>query len=710
MAVKEVEAPLPQYIQDNLVDLFRHYRERNDMYDEIMSHANGKNEIMKPKTAGYQVMTLHMWYVRSYLNERLARFLQIPHYRFIPSGISEPAQSEASYNEKCLNTLMYWARRGDDDFGKAVADVLLIDGGAMAWEANMQAAFPRLTNVDEQGDDDITRGMPTGLRGEQDGDDDLSDDVIAKRVEHANRDRVSAREKYKRAQGEEGVKKLFTHRNVPYNAFFPFPDSSPHEEVIEIEFRSVRKVISNKLFDKAVTGKLRARTEKDGQTTFRDQVPIIRYCNQNVYAYYLAPDDVMRGQDDGEGGLLNRFIKQEQVSGVELLYAYEHNAGRPLYTHYRGMHGGWGAGDNAEVKGKIRAMMDISTAIDELCSQAFSNVRETFWPTLLFNLDVDRPEQPLNDSDAKKLTHRGTADMYLFKGEEAKPMFQPRDNPIFNNLMERLTEAMAKIGGAPGLYGIHQSGVEGGFQENTLLQQADSQFARVENNIATSAQDDALVLLALVRAMGEKIPIRVKTRGRSRQYTEDLVLDPKTLDPMPMIDADVRLKNPGDMAVAIRNFLNATTDTAGPGTAAMARDKGRETFLGDEQPDDTDAMLKIQTVTDATWLEIVQPLVMKRFGLKTAKQALAEAPVLDMSGLPMDPDLAAQAAMFGSGQMPTDPMAMPPTGMPPVDPMAPPMTPIPTGPNMQGQGGGTPLGVGQPEAAAGRSLELAMMG
>jgi len=696
------DAPSPQYIQDNLLDLFQHYRDRNEMYDEVMNHANGKNEIMKPKTAGYQVMTLHMWYVRSYLNERLARFLQTPHYRFIPNGISEPAQSEASYNEKCINTLMYWARRSDDDFGKTVTDVLLIDGGAMAWEANMKAAYPRLTNIDEQDEDDITRGMPTGERGEEEDDDERSDDEIAARVEKANRERIKAREKYKKDQGEDGLRKLFTHRHVPYNAFFPFPDSDIPEEVVEIEMRSVRKVINNELFDARVRAELKQQHDRDERTTFRDQVPIIRYCNKEWYAYYISTTDVMRGQTEGEDGMLNRFIKKEQVGKIELLYAYRHNAGRPLYTHYRGMHGGWGGGDNAEVKGKIRAMLDISTAIDELCSQAFSNVRETFWPTLLFKLDAERPEQPLNDSDAKKLTHRGTADMYLFKGEEALPMFQPKDNPIFNNLMERLTEAMAKIGGAPGLYGVHQSGVEGGYQENTLLQQADSQFARIENNIVTSAQDDLLVLLALIRAMGEKIPVRVRTKGAGKTYAEDLVIDPKDLDPMPMVDADVRLKNPGDMAIAIRNFENATRDTSGPGTAAMPRDKGRELFLQDEQPDDTDAMLKVQAVTDATWMEFVQPLVMKRLGLMTAQQAIKDAPALDMSGLPMDPDLAAQAAMFGQGEMP---MTQPPMG--PVDPMA---TPIPTGPNMQGQGGGLPPGVGQPEAAAGRSLELAMMG
>ena len=695
--VAPVAPPSTQYIEDNLPELFRHYKDRNEMMREMREHISGTNPIKAPKTARYQVQKLHMYFLRSYLNERLARFLQSPRYRILPQGSSDPAATLASELEKALQAAIYWIRRGRDDFGKLVSDVLMVDGGAMRWEMNAQAAWPRLIPNAKDGEDDITRGMPTGLEGR------AKDDADRRRkVAKANRDRAEAREDHKKSLSAADLSKLLVHTHVPYDAFMPFPDSDVPEEVVEIEFRSLRKVISNPLFSAEVRDQLKAMGKKE-KASFRNQVALVRYCDKNIYAYYV----IMKlhvAESENDANLLKNLTESEgPISTVKLLHWYEHSAGRPLYTHFGGMHGGWGPGDNTLVKSKIRAMMDLNTAIDELASQGFTNLRELYWPTLLITYADERPDAPLNDNDPKKIIPKGGTDLELYPNEKVEPMFQPRDNPLFNNMWDRLENSMSKIGGAPGLYGVHQSGVEGGYQEAQLRQQADSQFARIEGGIVTGVVDDIIVFFSLIRAHKEKVWVRSHQRNRDgNHFYEDLCIDPeKHLNPMPEIDAVVKASDPNNEAVALRNFQTATTPTNGPGTAAMTRNKARGLYLNDEQPDDTDVEVKSEALMDALWVEVSSEHIKRRLALRTIQETLeAETPPIDpMAQMTLDPELASMMGPFLGGEAPpTDPMAAP------VAPMGP-----PNAAGMQGTGGGLPEGLAQPEATAGRTDQMMMM-
>ena len=687
-------APKPEYIQQVLPELFEHYKERNKYIALCRQHIQGTHEIEKPAATRFDVKTLHLWAFRSFVNERLARFLPRPRYRVVPPGISDTAISFATSLEKGLNTMEYWIRRQNDAWGNLVADVIMFDGGAMRTEMNLAAAYPDLS-VNEDGEDNITRGLPTGMEDENDEDDPNA------RIERANKVRVKAREDYKKKQG---IQKLFTDTYVPYEAFFPVPDNE--NEYLELEFRSLRKVIANERFDKIVRLDLEKRMKDDVKyATFAAQVPIVRYCDENVYAYYLV--DEIDTLETNETGRLQRFIeKGSRLGNLRFLYAYRHEAGVPIYTHVIGMHGGWSNGNTDKVIGRVKALLELEGAQDEVASQVFTNVRETLWPTMKITYSDKRPAEGLDDGDVRKINPRGTQDIELFEGENVEPIFQPRPNPLVGDIMDRIADSMAKIGGAPGLYGVHQPGVEGGFQESQLLQQADSQYARIEGNIVTGAQNLAIVKLALIKASGEKIWIRSrKTKGK-KEYFEDIAIDPEDLDPIPEIDAIVKALSQGNEAVALRNYITATSDVNGiPGTAPMARSSARQEFLAMESPDDEEVLVVKQGIMDRLRPVIMDEEVKKRYNLYSVEELMAQqgAAADPMGLMGMDPELASQMGMFAGGQAPPDPNAM----------MAPPMDPAMMGMpgpgvSMQGVGGGLPTGLGQPEATAGRIDQMTM--
>lgn len=689
--------PTPAYIEQVLPELFHHYKVRNEVIANARAHVAGEHTIEKPAATRYDVKTLHSWAFRAFVSERHARFLPIPRIRVIPPGTTDTALGKASEMEKAINALFYWLRRYNDDWRTTVADVIMVDGGCLRVEMNANAAWPKLAvneGLNDDGepyDDDedhITRGMPTGSE-EEDGE-KVEEEERNSRIKKANDARSNAREEYKRKQGVNG---LVSMTYVPYEAFFPFPDSDISEEFIEIEFRSVRKILANDRFAPDVREDIRKQVADDVKyASVNAQMPIIRYSSKTHYAYYLV--DKIDSLEANETTRLARFIKDEKnIQGLRLLYSYEHGADMPLYAHIIGQHGGWVSGNTDYVKGRINALLETEGKIDELLSQALSNVRETFWPTLKIKLDMARPPESANDGDPQKITPHGTGDLELYTNEDVEPLFQARTNPVYVDLMDRLMQTMAKIGGAPGLYGIHQPGVEGGFQESQLLQQADSQYAAIESNIVTGAQNVVLIFLSLFRASNEKVWVRARSKKAGRpEYFEELSIDPDNLNPIPEIDAVVKARSSGDEAVRLRNYITATTDVGGiPGTAPYDRATGRQELLDIEQPDDMDVMVKKQTIIDQLWPEIVAAEVKKRYSLFTVEEIAAQNQEQDLAAVMQnDPELAAQMGMLTNGQAPPDPSVA----------AAPPVAGTPV--SQQGVGGGLEVGMAQPEATMGR--------
>jgi hypothetical protein len=681
---EEEHAPPAAYIAKVLPDLFEHWKERNEWIAEMRSHANVTNKIEVPADTRFTVKPIHMGTLRAARNERLARFLQAPKYRVIPPGPSDPAQSYASKLERATNGLIAELRRNNDDFGRTVGDVLTVEGGAMLWEANSQAAWPRLT-VGVDGYDDIIRDMPDG-----DPDDEKSQ-------QKALQAKVDAREKYKRDLGNSQLSKLFTHSHVPYECLYPFPDEVVPSEFIHVEFRSVRKVLDNDLFSDEAKGSLRrAMDASDGFISFKQVVPIIRYCNCETYAYYLIPEIMSPQKNQTLIKQLTDKYSQGAPQGVELLYSYEHDAGVPLYTQYIGSEGGWNSGDNEDLKGKLRSLSELNTARDDLASQEYTNIRNRNWPNMVTKTSLERPAQPLNDNDPRQIKPRGTGDLDLYVGEEIAPMPMNPIDPMMPGFKADIVESLAKLTGAPGLFGIHQSGVDGGFQESTLLSQAESSFARTEANIVTAAVNDVLVLYSLIKAIGEKVWVKVETKNaEGRKYFESLCIDPKQLEPMPAMDATVKAPPVADQRQQLANYAAATADITGPGTAAMDRKTARESYLNIEQPDEMETRVLLQAVQDQVVPGIVAEEVKKKYNLLSVdeQKALAEAGTMDAQAMfAGDPALAADMGAFANG--------MPPPGQEAAMAMDPALMPNPAG--TQGMNGGLPYGEGQPDQTMGR--------
>ena len=387
---------------------------------------------------------------------------------------------------------------------------------------------------------------------------------------------------------------------------------------------------------------------------------------------------------------------------MQLLYSYEHDAGMPLYTNYTGSEGGWNAGPNESLIGKLRALEELNTARDNLASQEYTNIRNLMWPKMVTYQNMDRPAQPMADNDPRKINTHAGGNINLFTGEDIKPMIQNLENPLLRGFKADVVEGLSKLTGAPGLFGMHQAGVEGGFQEATLLQQADSVFARTEANIVTASVNDLLVLLSLIRAIGEKVWVRVPAKSaEGRKYFQTLCIDPKQLDPMPVIDAIVKAPPAADLRQQLANYAAAVADISGPGTAAMDRISAREAALNIEQPDEMELRVKLQSTLDQVGPPRIAEEISKKYNLLSVEEqkALANQAQLDPMAMMMeDPAMAQQMGAFANGQPPPgEAMMMDPTLMP-----------NPAG--TQGMNGGLPLGVGQPSQTEGRIDQISMDG
>lgn len=655
-----IKPPEESYIAELFGDLLEYHAPRNKWILEMRAHAAAEHELEMPETQHIQVHKLNLWSVRTYLNERLARFLPVPRVRILPFGPGDPAMKRASQQEKAINSAYYWMRRKGDDWGKVVSDVLLCEGGVELFEANTAAAWPMLIQDPTDQEDGITRGMPTGtenLTGFE------TEEEVIKRMADALKARLKARDDYKRSQPFP-----ITNAYVPLESYFPSPDSDETEECIHIEFKSARKVMANKMFSEE--GRNRLKTQLKDKKTFKTFIPILRYNNKEVYAYYALPDTLET--DGADESFLKKYlgddVSEKKVVDPILLYYYEPGVGRIIYNEIGGMHGGWTPGDHSLVIGRIKALAALDTKIDELASQGWTSLREEMWPTWKVTISKQRPASAVDAQKQLNEIHPQTAkDVVLFDDEDIQPMLPPREHPLYQPMMETLREAMAKIGGAPGLSGIHQPGVEGGFQENTLLQQADSQFARIENNIVTGAQNGALLFIDQCRAMGEDIFIRarVKDKQAGTMYFEELVLSPDDLTPRPEVDAVVKAKAVGNDSLALRTYASAITDINGqPGSAAMTRNKAREEFLDMEYPDEEGMGVVLERVMDAVKYPVIQKEIEKAFNLSVVEEAMTGVKKFNPEGvLQADPEIAAQTAAFASGQ---PPMQTPTAGgMPP---------------------------------------------
>lgn len=681
------EVPDPQYIAESLPELFEIYEERNEWIAKMRRHVNGENKIQAPDDTPYTIMKVHMMSLRAALNERLARFLPIPKFRITPPGWSDPAQAYASNLERGINELMYWIRRWNDDYGRCIRDVLTFEGGAMRWEPNTKAAWPALM-VDVDGEDDITRSVKPS-------DDDDDDEKLTKK-------KALAREKYKQGLGNDSLNKLFTHSYVPYECYYPFPEGGNGPEDIEIEFRTVRKIISNELFSEIARNNLRELVNEE-RVSLRAVAPIIRYCNREIYAYYLIPEVFTPNKDTSLLEQMTNRFKHVPPQRMELLYSYEHDAGMTLYTNYTGSEGGWNAGPNESLIGKLRALEELNAARDNLASQEYTNIRNLMWPKMITYQNMDRPAQPMADNDPRKINTHSAGNINLFTGEDIKPMMQNIENPLLRGFKSDVVEGLSKLTGAPGLFGMHQSGVEGGFQEATLLQQADSVFARTEANIVTASVNDVLVLLSLIRAIGEKVWVRVPAKSpEGRKYFQTLCIDPKQLVPMPVIDAIVKAPPAADLRQQLANYAAAVADISGPGTAAMDRISARESALNIEQPDEMELRVKLQSTLDQVGPPRLAEEILKKYNFMSVEQqkALANQAQIDpMEMLMGDPAMAEQLGAFANGAPPPGEAMMAPE---------PTLMPNPAG--TQGMNGGLPLGVGQPAQTEGRIEQISVDG
>src|SRR3990167_353250 len=107
-----------------------YWRPRNEYIAQVRDALEGLNKISVPVSAQYKAKAVHLYLIAAILNEKTARFLDIPRAQVI---IDDPTDNDAvafsSELEQALNIAAYeMERKGDGDvWSRGTSDLIILD-------------------------------------------------------------------------------------------------------------------------------------------------------------------------------------------------------------------------------------------------------------------------------------------------------------------------------------------------------------------------------------------------------------------------------------------------------------------------------------------------------------------------------------------------------------------------------------------------------
>lgn len=665
------ELPTPAVMQERFREAVLYWSRRNAFIRAVRDMVNGHNKIQKPKASQYLPVEVRSYLLTAAVNEKRSRFLPVPEIAVVPESIGDERQARANELERAFNRAFYEMERngGGNTWEMVKTDAIMVDEGIERIERFPGLAWPELVSLD---------GKPTRLEL-------LYSDPDAYR---------KAREEYKKQAG-------FPMRSVyvPLENFFPINDVPHPVEAFEVEFRSVRSILSNQSFypeGRAAVAEAFGNLSEAQQ--IRTLVPVIRYSNLWWYAYYVYTST----RWSSESPPTIHDIEAWVGSGTPVLvYAYEHMLGRIPYNQVSGRFGGWRYQTN-QIEPVMRALLELNNAADALLSQVATNVRARYWPNLKWKLSVDRA----GEGKAPVPPHFNPGEpIPLYTDEDIEPVFRAEVDPMSQWLYVELVNQFHRIAGSPVLYGEREPGVRTGYHHALQLSQAEHLDAILESNLAEGAMRRAELVAAHVKAMNERVWVscRETHRRSERKYVEWVDLSPDELYPMPQLDARVRRPRAFDIAMAVRTAREASAPRRNGIGPLLSDDTIYEQILGIDDPDMEKRRIWYQTEVEKLFSDnFISNIIRERINMRLFE---GEPDIKKAAGQNIDPALAqAIAAAGGRGEISPEVLAAVQAGA------APP--PQPTTPTMPEGGlplpGGYAPGEPQPAQAQGVAISNIM--
>lgn len=707
-----IDVPSPAYVKEALPVVIEMWKGRNKFIEENRKHLEGKNEIAFPVNAQFKARITRTFLLQAAMAEKNARFMSEPNIVVVPSSFEPASRKESSDMEMAINTLFYeMEQQGNSGvWARMVADAISFDIGAERIEYASAPSWPEITI--------ITNGK---------------EKLSTMRPFESEEEYAKFREEYKRSQPVP-LRSVY----VPPDMVFPVYEGAAMVEVWEVEKRALREVLRSKMFAPTALSALRGRASSlTPRAMIKQEVTIVHYANQRIHAYYaLSPSTERRS--DATWPLVTSITDMVQgVGDPILLHYYEHDLGIPIYNIIGGREGGWKAGTN-HIENVMHGMRELAQSADEIASQVTTNVRGSYWPTYVAEYDQAlRGGDASPPDDIKAIPEGGI--IPLWKGETLRPLVVPQPNPLVQWQFQMVVEQFERIAGSAAVYGQHQAGVATGFHQNLQITQAEHLDEKIEINLARGAVHRAVIVLKHIRQRGEKVWVHHRiTNAAGERKGQFIPLDPKKLDPIPQLDAQVRKPRPIDYSVNIRAALDATMDRAGPGTPLLDDDTARERMLGEDRPDQIQQKIDIQNERRKLLASgVVSDRIAQALNLQLVKQSAPA--VTDSMAAGVDPALtgaimnqnvggaaaaaggvnpeqmAAVAAAAAANGTLVPPMAGPPGAVynsePKFNAVPPAPAPPQTGPSpFTGRGGGLPTGAPQPESVVGLALQRAARG
>lgn len=710
-----VDLPDSQHIREHLAYALELWKPRNEFFRQVRAILDGNNGVNAPATTQYQVRVSHTYMLQSVVAEKQARFMLQPDIEAIPNGAGTPARAEATEFENWINAVQYWMElQGDGDvWSRMIADAIPFDMACERIEFSPAAFWPEFTVV--VGTDGVAVEKLSTLRPFENED-----------------DYNTYREEYKKLKGVP-----FRTVYVPPENFLPLYEGPTIVEAFQIEKRTLRSVLSNKMFD---TSALRAMTTSraggSSITDTRREITIVHHCNLRYHSYWaLLPSVTMQTGTPPWPDAQNP--DNTSIGTPVLLHHYQHNLGRVIYNVMGGRNGGWKTVNN-RIEGVMKGLIQINQDLDEVSSQVLTNIANVYWPSLVAYFDPDYRD--IGDGVPKAPKIAPGESLGMWKSEKIEPIFTPTANPVLQWFWGNLVQQHERLSGSAAIFGQKTPGVDNGYQSNLQITQAEHLDDKLEQHFAQAAIQRAMIIIEYVKVSGEKMWVPYQyTNESGKQIGISIALDPAKLRvSMPMLAAQVRKPRPVDYTAALRAALDASTDRHGPGTPLLDDDTIRERILGEKAPDLIEQKVLIQNqkqkLVDSG---VIEQKILQRLNLQLMENAGKDANVNAGQVAQADPALLQSLGQqnFQPGPGGGPPPAAQQGGVSPQNVAAmaegaqqagqgilPPPAPPPPGPHNTvqiprsgntfrssrfGSGGGGPTGLGQPEQDLGRALGIA---
>src|SRR3990167_7978223 len=131
MTTYNLELPSLDYIREGLQYTYEYWQPRNTFIRDVRNMLTGQNHIEAPTNTPYKIRIVHTYGLAAIINEKAARFTQLPTIQAVPDDETDESRESSSQLELALNMAMHeMERRSDGDvWARAVLDALIIDEG-----------------------------------------------------------------------------------------------------------------------------------------------------------------------------------------------------------------------------------------------------------------------------------------------------------------------------------------------------------------------------------------------------------------------------------------------------------------------------------------------------------------------------------------------------------------------------------------------------